>query len=183
MKYETKEITLMALVAALTVAVGSIFYFIGHLFPVPGYKFIVFAPFLGFMVYIPMRKIRKLGVLSAINLIFGLIMSSVSFIMTIAIIAAGVIAELVGWVLFRGYDTPRKTMLAAGLYPVAAVLCASYASFVFTGNLLYQLAGGWQFILLLSTVIYGLGIAGAYLSDRIVYRRIFQSENKESGRI
>lgn len=183
MKFETKEITLIGLVAALTVAVGSVFYFVGHLFPVPGYKFVVFAPFLGFMIYIPMRKIGKIGVVTAINLIFGLIMSTISFVMTVAIISAGILAELVAWILFRKYDTPRKTMLAAGLYPVAAVLCASYASFALAGNLMYQLVGGGTFILLLSVIVYIMGVLGAYFGDRFVYQRIFPSKTKESERI
>lgn len=182
MKYTTKDITLIGVVAALTVVIGYIFYLVGHLFPIPGYKFVVFAPFLGFMMYIPVRKVGKMGVMTAVNLVFGLIMAMVSLIMTIAIVSAGVLAELVAWILFRRYDTSKKTILAVGLYPVAAVLCASYASFYLTGNVLYQVVGGGAFVVVLSLVIYLLGTMGAYMADRVVYRRIMEIRNVENGK-
>lgn len=179
MKYTTKEITLIGVVSALTVVIGSVFYFIGHLFPVPGYKFVVFAPFLGFMMYIPVRKVRKMGVMSAVSLVFGLIMSMVSMIMSVAIIVAGVSAEILAWLLFRRYDSVKKTVLAVGLYPVTAVLSASYASFYFTGNVLYQLVGGGWFVLVLSLIIYALGAVGAGLSDRVIFRRLGAAMERE----
>ncbi|MBF7095508.1 MptD family putative ECF transporter S component [Alkalibacter mobilis] len=178
MKYSVKDITLIGLVAALTVVVGYVFYLAGSLFPVPGYKFVVFAPFLSFMMYIPVRKIRKMGVMTIVNLVFGLLMSMVSLIMSIAIISAGITAELVAWLIFRNYETEKKSILAVAIYPVSAVLCASAASNYFTGNAIYRLSGGWKFLIGLSVLIYLLGVFGAYMSNKVVYKRI--EEMKES---
>jgi energy-coupling factor transport system substrate-specific component len=69
-------------------------------------------------------------------------------------------------------------ILSVGIYPVAAVLCASAAAYYFTGNVIYRLTGGWLFIVVLSAVIYALGVAGAYASNKVVYQRIEKSENK-----
>ncbi|HAE61927.1 MAG TPA: hypothetical protein DCG38_06305 [Eubacteriaceae bacterium] len=178
MKYTVKDITLIGVVAALTVVVGYVFYIAGSFFPIPGLKFVVFAPFLGFMMFIPVRKVQKIGVVSAVNLVFGVLMAPVSIVMSIAIVSAGLIAELISWIIFRDYRTLRKMILSVGIYPVAAVLCASAAAYYFTGNVIYRLTGGWLFIVVLSAVIYALGVAGAYASNKVVYQRIEKSENK-----
>jgi energy-coupling factor transport system substrate-specific component len=172
MKYTVKDITLIGVVAALTVVVGYVFYIAGSFFPVPGLKFVVFAPFLGFMMFIPVRKVQKIGVMSAVNLVFGALMAPVSIVMSIAIVSAGVSAELIAFIIFRNYGTLRKMLLAVGIYPVMAVLCASAAAYYFTGNAIYRLTGGWVFILILSAVIYMLGVAGAWMSNKVVYQRI-----------
>ncbi|HCX65884.1 MAG TPA: hypothetical protein DHN33_11830 [Eubacteriaceae bacterium] len=176
MKYSVKEITSIGLVAALIAVIGFVFYFIGSLFPVPGYKFVVFAPFLSFMLFIPVYKIKKTGVIAAISSVFALIMASITIFMSIAIFLTGICTEVLAFVLFRRYDTPLRTMLAVSIYPVFAVLWAFFVADYFTGNALYQLSGGGLFLVVLCGVIYAFGFVGANISYKVVYKRLEKAE-------
>jgi len=173
MKYTVKDIVIIALVAALTVVIGYLFYVAGSVFPVPGFKFVVFAPFLGFMLFIPTRKIQKIGVITAISTVFAALMSSVSLFMGIAIFMTGITTDLLTLLFFRNYNQTWKITASVGFYPVFAVLWAFLVSYLFTGNAMYKLVGGWISITLLCIVIYILGLVGAYLANKVIYTRIF----------
>ncbi len=172
MKYSAKDIAIIALTAVLTVVFGYVFYLAGSLIPIPGYKFVVFAPFLGFMMYIPVAKIRRIGVMSAASFVFALLMAPITFFMGIAILATGICTDLVSLLVFRKYTSTKRVIASVAFYPSFAVIWAFLISNYLTGNVLYRLAGGWFLISMLCVVIYPLGILGAYLSDKFIYKRI-----------
>ncbi len=172
MKYTVKEITLIAIVAALTVVIGYVFYFVGSFFPVPGHKFVIFAPFLGFMVFIPVRKVGKMGVMTAASTVFAVLMAPVTIFMAMAIFLTGVSAELTAWILVRNYHKLWKMIVSVAFYPTYAVLWTFFVAYYFTGNALYRLTGGWVFLVVLCLLIYGLGALGAYLANKVIYKRL-----------
>lgn len=172
MKYSAKDISIIALTAVLTVVFGYVFYLAGSLIPIPGYKFVVFAPFLGLMMYIPVARIRRIGVISAASFVFALLMAPVTFFMGIAILATGVCTDLVSFLIFRKYTSTKKIIASVAFFPSFAVLWAFLISNYLTGNVLYRLAGGWLVIGFLCIVLYPLGILGAYISDKFIYKRI-----------
>ncbi|MPW25656.1 hypothetical protein GC105_07620 [Alkalibaculum sp. M08DMB] len=176
MKYTVKDIVVIGLMAALTVVIGYVFYIVGSMFPIPGYKFIIFAPFLGFMIFIPTRKIQKIGVISAMSTVFAALMSPVSVFMGIAIFMTGITTDLFTLIILHNYRHTWKITASAGIYPMFAVLWAFLVSYYFTGNAMYKLIGGWISITLLCIVIYILGLLGAYLANKVVYKRIFKSK-------
>ncbi|ABR46700.1 hypothetical protein Amet_0473 [Alkaliphilus metalliredigens QYMF] len=175
MKYDVKDIAIIALTAALTVVIGYLFYVVGSFFPIPGYKFIIFAPFLGFMIFIPTRKIQKVGVISAVSIVFAALMTPVSVFMGIAIFMTGITTDLLTLLLLHNYNQMWKITASVGLYPMFSVLWSFLVSYYFTGNAMYQLVGGWISILLLCLVIYILGVVGAYLSNKVIFSRISKS--------
>lgn len=108
MKYCAKDIAVISLVAALTVVLGYVFYAIGRFFPIPGHKFMIFAPFLGFIMFIPASKTKKIGVMTVFSFVFAFIMTHISFVMALAIIMAGITADLITLILFHNYKKTWK---------------------------------------------------------------------------
>ncbi|MDP3386237.1 MAG: hypothetical protein Q8S24_03295 [Eubacteriales bacterium] len=172
MKYTAKDITLIALTGALTVVIGYVFYIIGSFLPVPGHKFVIFAPFLSFMMFIPVRKIQRIGVMTAVSIVFAALMVPVTFFMALAIFLTGLSAELTAFLLFRDYKTTWKMIGAVAFYPTYAILWAFATARYFTGNAIYTLVGGWTFVIVLCLLIYGLGLLGGYLSNRVIFKRL-----------
>lgn len=172
MKYTAKDITLIALTGALTVIIGYVFYIIGSFLPIPGHKFVIFAPFLSFMMFIPVRKIGRLGVMTAVSVVFAALMAPVTFFMALAILLTGLSTEITAFLLFRNYNTIWKMIGAVAFYPTYAVLWAFVTAQYFTGNAIYRLVGGWSFIVVLCLLIYGLGLLGGFLSEKVIFKRL-----------
>ncbi len=172
MKYTAKDITLIALTGALTVVIGYAFYIVGSFLPVPGLKFVIFAPFLSFMMFIPVIKIQRIGVMTAVSIVFAALMAPVTLFMALAIFLTGLTAEITAFLLFRNYKTTWKMIGSVAFYPTYAVLWAFATARYFTGNALYSLTGGWTFVVVLCLFIYGLGLVGGYLSNRVIFKRL-----------
>lgn len=172
MKYTAKDITLIALTGALTVVIGYAFYIVGSFLPIPGHKFVIFAPFLSFMMFIPVCKIQKIGVMIAVSTVFAVLMAPVTFFMALAIFLTGLSAEITALLLFRNYKTTWKMIGSVALYPTYAILWAFATARYFTGNAIYRFVGGWPFVVFLCLLVYGLGLLGGYLSNKVVFKRL-----------
>ncbi len=172
MTFTTKETALIALVAALNVVIGSVFYLAGNLLPVPGNKFLLFGPFLGFMMYVLLRTVPKRGTIFAASTVFSVLMLPFHFFMGMAIVGTGITTELGNLLLFRRFDSDRKIRWGAALYPAMAFVWAFFVSVYLTGNLVFLLVGNWWVFSLLVLSIYLLGGLGAWLASRFVYERI-----------
>lgn len=48
-----KDIAMIGIVGALTVVIGYALYIMGSFFSILGHKFIIFTPFLGLILFIP----------------------------------------------------------------------------------------------------------------------------------
>ncbi|WP_170834802.1 hypothetical protein [Natronincola peptidivorans] len=167
-----KDMTMIGIVGALTVVIGYVFYFMGSFLPIPGHKFIILAPFLGFMLFIPVQKVQKIGVITTVSTVFAILMTPVTLFMGIAIFLTGITTDLITLLLFRDYKHSWKIMASVGLYPMISILLTFFVSYHFTGNAMYKLLGNWVHITILSSIIYILGIVGAYLSSKIIYNRV-----------
>lgn len=176
MRYSVKDIAIMALTAAITVVIGYIFYGAGRLLPIPGNKFMVFAPLLSFMMFIPTCNIKKIGVITTISGILAFLMMPITVFMSIALIMSGITTDLFTLLLFQNYRSTWKIMASVGFYPVSCLLWAFIVSYYFTGNAIYNLTGGWLTIVILCVIIYILGVIGAYLSNKVIYTRIILHE-------
>lgn len=172
MKYTVKDITLIALTGALTVVIGYVFYIAGSFLPIPGHKFVIFAPFLSFMMFIPVRKIKRIGVVTAVSVVFAALMAPITFFMALAIFLTGLSTEITTIFLFRNYSMTWKMIVSVAFYPTYAVLWAFFTARYFTSNAIYSLVGGWIFVVSLCLLIFSLGLLGGYLSNRVIFKRL-----------
>ncbi|WP_053955872.1 hypothetical protein [Inediibacterium massiliense] len=176
MKFSVKEITLIGITAAMMVAIGYVLYVAGSFLPIPGSKFIMFSPFLGFILTMPIYKIKKIGVLSAISFVFGMIMSGISIFMGLAILASGIFSDLLSKILFKNYNSTNKIMLSVGLYPMCSLINSFLVGVYITGNKAFALDGGYEMLLIISLIIYGLGVFGSYVALKLLPSRVFSQK-------
>lgn len=176
MRYSTKEIAIIAITSALTVVIGFLFYLMGSVLPIPGNKFLIFAPFLGFMFYVPVDKIGRVGTMSVVSAIFAFIMGFVNIFMSVAILFAGFTSDILTLILFRNYDSEFKKLASVGLYAPFAFLWAFVMSYYFTGNRMFLLIGDKRVLIPIVLITYGLGVTGAFISKDLLKKRIGNDE-------
>lgn len=172
MRYSVKDVTIISLTVGLTVALGYVFYIIGSFLPIPGHKFIIFAPFFGFVLFIPLYKIKKVGVMTLFSLVFGFIMTHASIFMPLAITLTGISADIITLILFQNYKKKWKIIASIGFYPVAAIVWVFIVSYYLIGNPAYAYTGSWFFAVALLFFVYILGTLGAYLCNKFVYTKM-----------
>lgn len=172
MRYSAKEIATIAITAALTVVIGLVFYMMGSVLPIPGNKFLIFAPFLGFMMYVPVDRIGRVGTVSMVSAIFAFIMGFINIFMALAILLAGISNDLLTLVFFRNYSTEFRKVASVGMYSSLSFLWAFVMSYYFTGNKLFLLIGDKRVLIPIVAVTYGLGVLGAFISKDLLKKRI-----------
>ena len=178
MKYTTKEIIMMALTVTLVIVLGYVLYIIGSTLPIPGARFILFSPFLSFMLTILVVYIRKVGVITTFSFVFAVIMSFISIFMGAAIIASGLLTDFVNLLAFRGYNTNKKILFSVPFYSVFALLTSVYVAVYVTGNKLFMLTWGTLLSIILLGIIYVLGIIGTHFALRILQKKAFGNYRK-----
>ncbi|WP_129595950.1 hypothetical protein [Anaerophilus nitritogenes] len=174
MKFKVNEITIIGITAALMVAIGYILYVTGSFLPIPGSKFLMFSPFLGFILTMPIYKIRRMGVLSAISFVFGIIMSSISIFMGLSILASGIFTDLLSKILFKNYNSNQKIILSIGFYPMFSLINSFLVGLYITGNKAFALDGGYDMLGIVSCIIYALGVLGSYAALKVLPSRIMK---------
>ncbi len=169
MKFKVKDMTIIAITVALTFVFGWIFYLIANLFPIPGSKFVGVTVFSSFMLYFPVYKLKRNGIIFGVTAVLAGVMSSISILMGLAIISAGIMTEFISWLLldeFKGW----KLRLVTGSFSLFGTL----NSLILT----YYLFGGYGFrfikliIPFLSMTIISFigGYIGSYLAYNIIKR-------------
>jgi len=167
MKFNVKDITIIAITVALTFVFGWVFYLIANLFPLPGSKFIGVSVFSGFMLYFPVYKLKRYGIIFASTAVLAGIMSLISIIMGITIILTGIITEVFSLLFlnkFKGWELRLVT--------------GSFSLFGTLNSLLitYYLAGGFGFSLIelvlpfsiMISISFTGGYIGGYLANYII---------------
>lgn len=168
MHFKNKELSIIAMTISLIVVVGFLFYFLSYIFPVPGSKFILLAPFLSFMFSIPVNIIKKKGVIFVLSLLFAIFMSIINVFMGAAIFSAGLLTEISSLFLNK-INKNKKTLYSTAFFPFY-----SFLTFVITSKFLL----GHNFInhdsilliSLLAIIIYILGYWGSVISLKFIDR-------------
>lgn len=171
---------MIAITAALTVVIGFVFYLMGSVLPIPGNKFIIFAPFLGFMLYVPVDRIGRVGTVSMVSAIFAFIMGFVNIFMALAILLAGVTNDILTLLVFRNYKSEFKKVASTGMYAPISFLWAFVMSYYFTGNKMFLLIGDKRILIPIVLLTYGLGVVGAFISKDLLKKRIGRSDGFQS---
>ncbi|TCK98568.1 energy-coupling factor transport system substrate-specific component [Natranaerovirga hydrolytica] len=173
-----KEKILIMTYSAITVSIlfvgGFFIYSLSATLAVPGGRFILMAPFLGFVLYFPLTKFRTYGLISKITGVFALILSYVNLFMGLAIFSSGLLTDITSFVMFRKLNKEYKIILTTSLYPLFATLTSFYVTTYITHTNFFKFnALSIYLFMLLVIFIVLLGLFGSYcgykLKNRIFY--------------
>ena len=170
MSFETRDITFMSLTVVLLVAGGYLLYYMSLFFPVPGSKFIIMGAYLSLVIYFPMKKVKKLGTIALVSIIFGGILSVFTLFMGLAIIATGLLTDLTTLIIGRGYKNEGVIIVSAAAYAFYSFMTSIYITNVISGNMLYDVVSIKVFVLV-GIIIFILGLIGAKVGQ-MIYKRI-----------
>ncbi|TCT15443.1 energy-coupling factor transport system substrate-specific component [Natranaerovirga pectinivora] len=167
--------------SAITVSIlfvgGFVLYSLSSALAIPGNRFVLLAPFLSFVFYFPLAKIRKFGLLTKINVVFALVLSYISIFMGLAIISSGLLTDLTGFVLFKKLNKEYTIVITSSIYPVYATLTSFYVTTYLTaGSNMFGYIS-YKVLIILLFIIYFLGLLGSLAAYKLK-SRVFSSQNK-----
>jgi energy-coupling factor transport system substrate-specific component len=167
------SITYSALTVAILYVGGYVLYTLSGALALPGNRFILLAPFLSFVFYFPIVKLKQNWLFTKINVVLALVLAYISIFMSLAICATGLLTDLTALLIFRPLDKNYKIVLTCSFYPVYAVLTSFYVTTYLTTSTMFANIS-IEFLLILISIVYILGLFGSYmafkLKDRILHK-------------
>jgi len=171
--YSPRQMTVIALVATATAAGGFLLYMA---LPIPGLKFALLAPLLSLMVALPMLIVRQRGTLLATCVVLAAVMGLFNFLMSMAIVLAGLVTEALAWLLFRERNTARGLRITAATFPTISLIVAALLTHYVTGRLFLGLT--WPAIAIIGIGTQILGATGAWVADHVLLPRIILARQR-----
>ncbi len=168
-----REIPVVAITVVLIIIMGYILYLISIVFPFPGVKILLMSPLLSGMFTLGILMVKLKKPIFLLPVILGLLMSFISFFMGLAIIITGIINEIIGQIVFAGYNNKISIILTTAFFPVLSVLnIMLFFEYVIeiSNTFIFSYAG-----LFIKIITYILGIIGSY------YAFIIQERIKKTG--
>lgn len=118
--FSTREYVLAALLAAALLLTSSIIIPLTLPLRIPGLANAVNAPFAAFFLVIGLARLRRAGSLLLILGIYALICLLIHPVIFSFVLAGAVAGEAVGWLLFRGFATPRAQLTGVVVYEMVS---------------------------------------------------------------
>lgn len=166
---KTEHTTFVGLLVALTLTGGFALYFVGRWMPLPGSKLLVLAPFLALVMFVAIIRLQSVWSMTLVSVVLAALMSAINPVMSLAIVSAGLISDLLARLLPLLGGTGLRSCLSAALYPMSAFLLGVFATNYITGRALFGAVG--VFPLFAGALLgYILGLAGALLGRKIMPR-------------
>lgn len=94
MQSKTREITLIAIGIAIIIGGGIGIYMTSGLVPIPGTKYAIMAPFLSIVLYVVLSQIKSVYTISKLGIVFGVIMTTITPLMGVAIFFTTIMTQL-----------------------------------------------------------------------------------------
>ncbi|MCT4631132.1 MAG: hypothetical protein N4A76_00175 [Firmicutes bacterium] len=159
----TKETTSIALGVSSIIAGGICIFLLSSLFPIPGSKYMLMAPYLSMVLYIMQSKIASKYTILKFGAVFSLIMSIVNFFMGMAILATTLLTELV---IFFIKDNHKKALYGSIFFATFTGVCATLITKLFIDGLMDNMPYYW--IIAIAIVCSIFGVAGTNLAKKIL---------------
>ncbi|QAA34374.1 hypothetical protein [Clostridium manihotivorum] len=175
MRNYAARLTLIAVTVALLIVGGGFIYATSYLLGNSQVlKIILMSLYFTILLYLLLLRSPKLGTLSMLSVVLGVILSIFSPIMTLAIVFTGILSDLLSYLIFKGYGSGKKLIVSVAFYPLFSVITSLFFVSRFTAKLpsnklsiLYLAGGIGAFI---------LGIIGGYLGQYIDKKYIHVSK-------
>ncbi len=177
MKLTTRELAQDALVVTLLIVGGYLLYFVSKVFPFPGGKFIVMAPYLTLVLYFPIARTKRVGTITLVNMAFAILLGFISFFMSVAIVLSGALTDAVALIV-GGYRTEKHILFVLPLYAVFSLISSVYIADYITGSRIYGTFGIGP-IAVMALVVYGLGLIGTFTGKWLSRRLQTDSQRRQ----
>ncbi len=172
--FTTRELVYLALFTVLIYIVSFIAIMTGSaITSIPGAKSISSAFFSGVVIALACIKIRKIGTMTFLMFMWGLI-SSLIFpavpILLPATLSGGIAADLSVAAFRTDYSSEKATTLATGIRAGISTIVVLLLTLVFGGyqmrgaSILFQIAGGLMYVQFLVNVFALSGVSGSALN-------------------
>lgn len=124
--FKLKEIIIIPIVVALMFVMGYFLIPIMSVMPLPAYRALVVAPIYGIGITLALSSIRRIGVVSVIGLLIGVILSAFSIIMLIVSALSGLMTDIICIFMRDQYRKDPTILIAAGLFPALQIPLVFY---------------------------------------------------------
>lgn len=172
MKLTTRDTTFFALLLSALIAGGYVLFIISRTIPVPGFKYVIMAPYFALVLMFLMAKVPRKGAILLFNAGFAGIMSFITPVMGFAILSTGAMTEGVFILLSKGIKKPTQHMITASSYSAFAVLTSILFTYWLTNIQVYEIIGPIG-TAALTALAFILGAIGAYVG-LVIRKRISQ---------
>jgi len=157
-----RELTYIALGAATIIVGGFGILQLSLIFPIPGTKYILMAPFLSMMFMVVQTKVDRKFVLIKLGVVFGLIMSLMNLYMGVTILVTSILAQGTSLLL----PINNKYYWGSSLFSAYTGLFALLIPKYFIGGVFEQISMLW--IMAVALICFVFGLAGATYAKRIM---------------
>lgn len=169
---DIKEITYISVGVAIMIAGGFAILHLSYIFPIPGVKYILMSPYLSFVIYLLLSKIKREFTLIKFGVVFGFIMVLINLYMGAAII----ITALLSQISIIALNHPQKAFWGAIFFSTYTGVSALIISKYFIGGILSEITFPW--IVVTGVLCSIFGVIGVLLAKRIQkYFHIYSFES------
>lgn len=172
-KLSARDIATIGISVALIFSIGMIVVVgLSALIAFPSAMVVFATPLLTMVFVVACLRTRKIGTVSLICTVFGLIMLRITPLGVAAIGSGAVLSDLVTRLIFKTYKTNKKVILSTPLMCSFGVWTAYIIMGIFTVEETIYTSGGFLATLLVSIFVYGLGYFIARLTERVFSKRV-----------
>lgn len=165
----TRDITYIAFGVVAMIAGGAVVLSLSMVFPIPGAKYILMAPWLSMVVSILLAKVRRRHVLALFGTVFGLIMSAMNLYMGLAIVMTGLLSD----VSSLPFKEEAKPFFGGVFFAGYTGLTALAVSKFMIGGAFAGIPLGWLAATGLLCALFGL--AGALMARKVMKHLVLDS--------
>lgn len=158
----TREITYIAIGVSTMIVGGLAIFQLSLVFPIPGVKFILLAPYLALLFYILLSIIKQKNALIKIGCTLALIMVSINLFMGLAILLTSIISQLSITLISHEKKPFYGAILFSGFTGLTSLLISKFV----IGGIFEEISNIW--ILFTFLICLGFGIVGTILAKRIM---------------
>lgn len=172
-RLSAKDIAVIGLSAALIFVIGMVLVVsLTSLIAIPSAMVVFATPLLTMVFTVAALKTRKIGTVSFISLIFGLILIKITPVGVLAVVLAAILSELVTKIVYKDYSLNVNITRSTPLMCAFGVWTAYILLRLFTiDNSIYK-QGGLLISLGVSIGVYVLGIFISTMTEKIFSKRL-----------
>lgn len=163
MKLKTKDMTSIAIGVAVLIAGGYLIYAISQMMPLPGFKYMMMAPYMSMVMYVLQERIKSDYAFVFIGLIFAAVMTIINVFMGLAILSTTILSHLSALVV---RDRKQKNQVRAVLFSGFTGLTSLLISKYMIGGVFVHIRLSWSFAVGMICSI--LGIFGILMGKKIM---------------
>ncbi|MFO7941537.1 MAG: hypothetical protein R6U92_02675 [Bacillota bacterium] len=164
-----KHVASIGILAGVVFSGGWIFYYAGHLLPIPGGKFLAMTPYLAFAMSLILDRVRTPWTLTMVGVAMGAIAAMFTPLMSLAVVTSGIAADLTARVVPGDAQMRLHRHVAAAAYPFWGFWAFTLISMYLTRNPAYELLRPTH-LLAMALFVAVVSFVGAVLGSRFAFR-------------